>query len=82
MPFGLTNAPPVFQRFINLVLKPLIDAKKIVVYLDDINIATKTIEEHIEILSEVLRLLSEAGLCLNIKKCNLHIVNLNIWAIV
>lgn len=32
MPFGLTNSPPVFQRFIALILKPLIDANKISVH--------------------------------------------------
>lgn len=69
MPFGLTNAPPVFQRIINRVLRELIDAGKIVVYLDDINIATKTLEEHRKILAEVLRLLSDAGLKINFKKC-------------
>ncbi|XP_055309423.1 uncharacterized protein LOC129573155, partial [Sitodiplosis mosellana] len=69
MPFGLKNAPPVFQKLINRVLKPLIDAGKIVVYLDDINIATETLREHEEILSEVLRLLAEAGLRLNFNKC-------------
>ncbi|RYE22183.1 MAG: hypothetical protein EOP45_08580, partial [Sphingobacteriaceae bacterium] len=69
MPFGLCNAPPVFQRIINDVLRPLIDKGKIAVYLDDINIATTTLTEHYEILTEVLRLLAEAGLQLNFEKC-------------
>lgn len=69
MPFGLANAPPVFQRIINRVLKRLIDERKAVVFLDDTMIATTTIEEHKQILTEVLATLSEAGLVLNLKKC-------------
>lgn len=69
MPFGLTNAPPVFQRYINLVLRELIEAKKIVVYLDDINVGSKTVEEHTEVVESVLRLFAEAGLKLNLRKC-------------
>lgn len=69
MPFGLANAPPVFQRIINRVLKKLIDSGKIVVFLDDIMIATETLLEHMEILAEVLATLSGAGLILNLDKC-------------
>lgn len=69
MPFGLKNAPAVFQRFINTIFRGLIDAGKIVIYLDDISIATETFEEHIEILTEVLTLVREYGLELNLVKC-------------
>lgn len=69
MPFGLANAPPVFQRIINQILQRLIREKKIVVFLDDINIATKTLEEHRTILGEVLIALALAGLILNFDKC-------------
>lgn len=68
IPFGLTNAPPVFQRIINKLLKRFIDAGRIVVFLDDIMIATRTLEEHKSILKEVLTGLSDAGLCY-FKKC-------------
>lgn len=69
MPFGLKNAGSVFQRFINRVLREFIDAGKIVVYLDDISIATETFDEHLSILGSVLRVLKEAGLKLNFQKC-------------
>lgn len=69
MPFGLKNAPSVFQRIINSILKPLIEAKKIVVFIDDISIATATFGEHMQILSELLTLLAEAGLHFNMEKC-------------
>lgn len=77
MPFGLKNAPSVFQRIIMSILKPLIEAKKIVVFVDDINIATATFEEHIAILSELLSLLTEAGLHLNMDKCKFAYFQLN-----
>lgn len=69
MPFGLKNAPAVFQRYIYMKLKTLITARKIVVYLDDICIATHDLNEHLKVLTEVLQLLKEAGLELNMKKC-------------
>lgn len=77
MPFGLANAPPVFQRLINKVLKPLIESGKIVVYLDDTMIATTTMHEHKEISSETSKTLAEAGLILNLKKCKFVYKELN-----
>lgn len=53
MPFELTNAPRVFQRFINSVFDDLIRENKILIYLDDILMTTKTIDEHLNILDEV-----------------------------
>lgn len=69
MPFGLTDAPPCFQRFINRVLQKMIESNELVVYMDDISIATVTVEEHKRILGEALDLLSAAGLKLNLEKC-------------
>lgn len=69
MPQGLKNGPPFFQRYINWVLRSLVETGKIVVYMDDIKIASENLKEHCAMLSEVLRLLSEAGLKLNFKKC-------------
>ncbi|EGX43839.1 hypothetical protein AOL_s00211g1 [Orbilia oligospora ATCC 24927] len=45
MPFGLTNAPASFQAFINHVLREHIDVI-CVIYLDDILIYSKNLEEH------------------------------------
>ena len=45
MPFGLTNAPASFQKMINHVLREYID-NFVIVYLDDILIFSKTLEEH------------------------------------
>lgn len=69
MPFGLKNAPSVFQRFITKVLRPLIDDGSIIVYIDDILIATSDLKSHMKILARVLHLLSTYRLKLNLKKC-------------
>lgn len=69
MPFGLRNSPPVFQRFINNVFRPLINEGKIAVYLDDILIASADFDVHLKILEEVLQLISKYRLTLNMKKC-------------
>lgn len=69
MPFGLRNAPSVFQRFINNIFRPLIDANKILIYMDDILVATSTIEEHLKILAEVFKVIRENSLQLKLSKC-------------
>ena len=68
--FGLTNAPACFMRAIHLVLKGLCWSDCLV-YLDDIIVFGRTLQEHRERLSLVLSRLSEAGLKINPKKCKL-----------
>lgn len=69
MPFGLKNGPSVFQRYINRILKPFVDTGKVMVYMDDILIASTDIDEHLTLLSEVLRCVATNGLELQLKKC-------------
>lgn len=69
MPFGLTNSPRVFQRFTNRIFEPLIRANKILLYLDDILIATNDIEEHLDILRTVFELAREYQLKFRLDKC-------------
>lgn len=68
MPFGLANAPAVFQRMMNRVLGSA-RYTKATAYLDDILIYGKTIDECLERLEDVLRLLDNANLTLNLSKC-------------
>jgi hypothetical protein len=57
MPFGVANVLVAFQKFISLIFKPFINSGKILLYLDDIFIATGSISENLDILKEVLNLL-------------------------
>ncbi|GBG80801.1 hypothetical protein CBR_g31357 [Chara braunii] len=67
MPFGLTNAPATFQCLMDKVLRHQLN-RFVVVYLDDILIFSKTMEEHLKHLEEVLQVLKEAQLHLNLEK--------------
>uniref|UniRef100_A0A5S6QHH5 RNA-directed DNA polymerase n=1 Tax=Trichuris muris TaxID=70415 RepID=A0A5S6QHH5_TRIMR len=68
MPFGLCNAPSTFQRLMEVILGSL-RSTSCLVYLDDIIIHSRTEEEHVQRLREVFRRLRDAGLKLNMEKC-------------
>jgi len=68
MPFGLKNAPAVFQSFINSVLRPFLE-KSVILYLDDILIYSSTLEEHHQIVREVLNKLIDNNLFAKLSKC-------------
>lgn len=70
MPFGLTNAPRVFQRFIHTIYASLVRENKIILYLDDILIATESVGEHIEILRRVFELSGRYRLQFRLDKCH------------
>jgi hypothetical protein len=56
MPFGLTNAPSTFMRLMDDILRPLANSF-VVVYLDGILIFSRTWEEHMQHIQQVLRIL-------------------------
>ena len=68
MPFGLCGAPATFQRLMNLILRKE-NWINCVIYLDDILIFGKTIEEHNQRLEMVLSRIKQAGLKLAPTKC-------------
>ncbi len=71
MPFGLCNAPSTFQAFINNVLREHLDVF-CSAYLDDILIYSNNKEEHIQHVGKILEKLKQAGLYLDINKCQFH----------
>lgn len=66
MPFGLRNAGQTFQRFIDQVLKGLPFVFK---YIDDIQVASKSHDEHLQHLQIVFERFREHGLRINVSKC-------------
>lgn len=68
MPFGLTNTPSTFMRLVNEVLRKFL-GKFVIVYLDDVLKFSKTKEEHLLQLRQVLKRLREEKVLINIRKC-------------
>jgi hypothetical protein len=72
LPFGLTNGPSTYQHYMNDVLFDYLD-DFCTVYLDDILIYSENLEEHEAQVRKVLQRLQEAGLQVDIKKCEFSV---------
>ena len=48
--FDLCNSPATFQTIINYIFHNLINKGKVIVYMDDIMIFTKTLDKHRQIV--------------------------------
>lgn len=68
LPFGLSNSPATFQRLIDKVIGSDLE-KYCLVYLDDIIIVTDNFDLHLQVLDEVFKRLSAAGLTVSKEKC-------------
>ncbi|KAH7710724.1 gagpol and env protein precursor [Aphelenchoides avenae] len=68
LPFGLSNAPGGFERAMETIFDEEL-GKSVFIYLDDILIATETLEEHLQVVEKVLSKLREYNLRLKPKKC-------------
>ena len=66
MPFGLCNAPATFMAEMNALFK---NDEHVVVYMYDILIMSKTKEEHLTHIRQVLFKLQEARFKVNPRKC-------------
>ncbi|KIL70533.1 hypothetical protein M378DRAFT_117693 [Amanita muscaria Koide BX008] len=67
--FGLTNSPATFQTMMNDLFRDLVRQGTVIVYMDDILIFTKTLEEHRSVTRAVLTILKNNKLCLKPEKC-------------
>jgi hypothetical protein len=67
--FGLTNSPATFQTMMNNIFCDLVSKGFVVVYLDNILIFTHTLEEHWEVVCQVMEILQQYQLFLRLEKC-------------
>ena len=68
MAFGLCNAPATYQRLMQDMFRDEL-FRVLIVYLDDILVYSKTVDEHIERLEMVFQKLQQHGLRLELRKC-------------
>ncbi|GBG92970.1 hypothetical protein CBR_g57968 [Chara braunii] len=68
MPFGLTNAPATFQAAMTNEFRAMLD-RFVLVYLDDILVYSRTLEDHLGHLRRVLETLRRAKYKANRDKC-------------
>lgn len=72
MPFGMSNAPATFQLYINKTLSPYLDMF-CTAYINDILIYSDNPLNHDHHVQLVLQALTDAGLQLDIKKCEFDV---------
>ena len=70
MPQGMCNSAATFQRLMNLVLAGL-NYEICLIYIDDIIIFSKDLNEHLDRLEVLLQRLEEAGLKIRPDKCEM-----------
>ncbi|KAE8657890.1 Detected protein of unknown function [Hibiscus syriacus] len=68
MTFGVTNAPAAFMDLMNRIFQPYLD-QFVVVFIDDILVYSKSIEEHSTHLRLVLQILRDKNLYAKLSKC-------------
>ncbi|KAE8186621.1 hypothetical protein CF336_g6911 [Tilletia laevis] len=75
VPFGLRNAPAVFQRLMDRLLAAL-RWRHAVVYIDDIVVASRSVEEHVWALDQLLTRARAFGLKFGPAKCTFAVSSL------
>jgi len=69
----MVNAPATLQAMMNTILKEFLD-HRVVVYLDDILIYSKTMEEHKALVKQVLARLERQDLAVSLRNaCSMSI---------
>ena len=54
MPFGVTNSPTIFMDYMNRIFRPFMD-KFVVVFIVNILIHSRTCEENLRVVLEIVR---------------------------
>lgn len=70
LPMGLCNSPGTFMELMNYVFEKQLD-RFVIVFLDDVLVFSKSIEEHERHMKEVLQILREQRLYAKLEKCDL-----------
>ena len=70
LPFGLANAPASYSRLVQMALDRL-DPGFALGYIDDIICHSKTLQEHVSHLRQLVELHSSCGMKLKLKKCQI-----------
>jgi hypothetical protein len=68
MPYGVTGGPATFQGVMNSILAPML-RKSVLVFVDDILVYSKTLEDHAKHLQAVLDVLLQNDLKVKKSKC-------------
>ena len=68
LPYGVSTAPVIFQSVMDRILQGL----PVACYLDNLLIATKTEEEHDQLLEQILERLEKAEIRLKQEKCEFY----------
>ncbi|GBG85515.1 hypothetical protein CBR_g40154 [Chara braunii] len=68
MPSGLTNAPATFQTMMNDIFRDILE-EYVLVYLDDILVYSRTLEDHLRHLRDVLQRLRKHGFFAKLSTC-------------
>lgn len=76
MPQGLSGAPATFQRLMEKTVGDM-NLLEVLVYLDDVIVFGRTLEEHEERLEKVLKRLHDEGLKLSMEKCQFYQPSVN-----
>ena len=75
MPFGLTNAPATFQSCMNHIFRDQL-RKSVLVFFDDILIYSRSWQEHMRHLDEVLSIMEAQSLYAKESKCEFGMTKL------
>jgi len=81
MPFRMTNSPATFQYFMNNIFHDMTDIF-VIIYLDNILIFSKNLDEHKIHIRKVLEQLQEHNLHAKPEKCKFHTTSMEYLGVI